>query len=324
MVHRCRAALCSRRGETLVEVLTAFALLLLFLSGFAASLHTAAALQQRAADTRARGRRLHHGAAPAVRRAARCAGRQRRVCVPGPGRGGGFHGRGCPARDGHCPGRSGGGQALYLPPLRRPRTVNRPPVLQRRGGATLVELLICLALLGALCALAAALVHPFAVQYARNPGRFPRADDRRYHCGRAARRSFQARGTLRLADAAQTAGEAGQVFAPAADPEGRSGAALEFGIPGGYFLLLDAGAVPQTALPQGGSVPEQAAGTLHRRYYAAVSEPGQGDSYVYHGPGGYVADGYADAFAGGFIWAMRWRCALRCRARPPARRAKPA
>ena len=53
MVHRCRAALCSRRGETLVEVLTAFALLLLFLSGFAASLHTAAALQQRAADTRA-------------------------------------------------------------------------------------------------------------------------------------------------------------------------------------------------------------------------------------------------------------------------------
>ena len=53
MVHRCRAALRSRRGETLVEVLTAFALLLLFLSGFAASLHTAAALQQRAADTRA-------------------------------------------------------------------------------------------------------------------------------------------------------------------------------------------------------------------------------------------------------------------------------
>ena len=53
MVHRSRAALRSRRGETLVEVLTAFALLLLFLSGFAASLHTAAALQQRAADTRA-------------------------------------------------------------------------------------------------------------------------------------------------------------------------------------------------------------------------------------------------------------------------------
>ena len=53
MVHRCRAALRSRRGETLVEVLTAFALLLLFLSGFAVSLHTAAALQQRAADTRA-------------------------------------------------------------------------------------------------------------------------------------------------------------------------------------------------------------------------------------------------------------------------------
>lgn len=53
MMHRCRAALRSRRGETLVEVLTAFALLLLFLSGFAASLHTAAALQQRAADTRA-------------------------------------------------------------------------------------------------------------------------------------------------------------------------------------------------------------------------------------------------------------------------------
>ena len=53
MVHRCRAALRNRRGETLVEVLTAFALLLLFLSGFAASLHTAAALQQRAADTRA-------------------------------------------------------------------------------------------------------------------------------------------------------------------------------------------------------------------------------------------------------------------------------
>ena len=178
--------------------------------------------------------------------------------------------------------------------------MNRPPVLQRRGGATLVELLVCLALLGALCALAAALVHPFAVQYARIQA-VSRAQMIADTIVEELRSDLlQARGTLRLADAAQTAGEAGQVFAPVADPEGRSGAALEFGIPGGYFLLLDAGAVPQTALPQGGSVPEQAAGTLHRRYYAAVSEPGQGDSYVYHGPGGYVADGYADAFAGGF------------------------
>ena len=152
--------------------------------------------------------------------------------------------------------------------------MNRPPVWQRRGGATLVELLVCLALLGALCALAAGLVHPFAVQYARIQA-VSRAQMIADTIVEELRGDLlQARGTLRLADAAQTAGEAGQVFAPAADPEGRSGAALEFGIPGGYFLLLDAGAVPQTALPQGGSVPEQAAGTLHRRYYAAVSEPG--------------------------------------------------
>ena len=53
MLHRCRAILRSRRGETLVEVLVAFVLLLLFISAFGASLRASGLLQRRADASRA-------------------------------------------------------------------------------------------------------------------------------------------------------------------------------------------------------------------------------------------------------------------------------
>ena len=317
MVHRCRAALRSRRGETLVEVLTAFALLLLFLSGFAASLHT----PQRCSSAR---RIPAPRPMPASRRCARRPARRPLCRTAAP--------RMCSgARTGRRLSRSrmsGARRSLprkkrrgtgAIPSTASPSPHSEPPARfaapRRRNAGRTARLP---ALLGALCALAAALVHPVCRAVCAHPGRFPRADDRRYHCGRTARRSFAgpgyaAPGRRRADSRGSRAG---------VRPGGRPGRAQRrrAGVrhPGRLFPAAGRGAVPQTAAAAGAAAcpnrrPVRCTGAIMRR----SPNRGRGTAMFTTAPAAMWPMATPTLLPVGFIWAMRWRCALRCRARPP-------
>lgn len=181
-------------------------------------------------------------------------------------------------------------------------------------GATLVELLVCLALLGLFTATAVALVRPVAALYSRMQSR-----SRAWMIADTLADALQAdllyaEGTLRLAEAAESEGEAARPFRPVQTPPGETpaGTAVEFRR-GGAYLLLDAGVTPETLVPDpdGGEGwtrrAAQPAGRLHKRYYRVRSEPAEGQSgtfYQYRLGGetgaAYTADACTDAFPAAF------------------------
>lgn len=181
-------------------------------------------------------------------------------------------------------------------------------------GATLVELLVCLALLGLFTATAVALVRPVAALYSRMQSR-----SRAWMIADTLADALQAdllyaEGTLRLAEAAESEGEAARPFRPVQTPPGETpaGTAVEFRR-GGAYLLLDAGVTPETLVPDpDGGVgwtrrAAQPAGRLHKRYYRVRSEPAEGQSGTFYqyrlgGENGaaYTADACTDAFPAAF------------------------
>ncbi len=200
-----------------------------------------------------------------------------------------------------------------------------PALLRSRRGATLVELTVCLALLGLFSVAAVALVRPFAEQFTRLQ-RLSRAQMIADTIVEELRADLlYAEGTLRLADAAADGGDPAGVFGPSGSQQaegygqGTTGSAVECMTSGNFYLLLDAGAVPETVVlreyeqPDGTLAqeritwPARSAGTLHKRYYSAASaaeNAGQAYTYTYRqsGEGGpyYTAYGYADAYADAF------------------------
>lgn len=174
-------------------------------------------------------------------------------------------------------------------------------------GTTLVELLVCLALLGTFGAAAVALARPLSAWYdrARQLARAQSIADTIVEDLRG--ELLYAQGTLRLTEAAPGPDDAGLPFLASQMPEG-TGTALEFRR-GGAYLLLDAGFVPETLVPADDAdtvQPARAAGYLHKRYYRVCydAENGAKPYYVYcHRDATgvfYRADACTDAYAEAF------------------------
>ena len=194
---------------------------------------------------------------------------------------------------------------------------------QGRRGTTLVELLVCLALLGVFSTVALALVRPLSAWYDRTR-RLARARVIADTIVEELRGELlYAEGTLRLAEAAAGDGDADRPFLTAQPLEG-AGSALEFRR-GGAYLLLDAGAVPETRVPAqdtGSLQPARAAGYLHKRYYrvrfSASDDPQPYYLYRNRDPTGvwYQADACTDAYAEGFymgnVISLRFAVADTC------------
>lgn len=158
-------------------------------------------------------------------------------------------------------------------------------LLRQRQGTTLVELVVCMLLLSVFTLAAVSLIQPCAQLFLRMQAlsRAQMVSDTvvDYLQGKL----LHAQGTLRLCDEG-TERAPGQVFAPAADPTGSTGSAVEFqlatnvereenevgrGDSAWAFQLIDAGYVPVTATTKagGGMVfgAGQPAGVLHERYF---------------------------------------------------------
>lgn len=175
-----------------------------------------------------------------------------------------------------------------------------------QSGATLVELMVCAALLGIFMVAVSVLIRPCAEMFI-NLQNLNRAqmiadtimDDLRGEL-------LHAQGYIRLCSAGTDEAGADKVFAQGAYDRG---SAVEFLTENGYFQLIDAGYVPQTQLRRGtgaqvqllDSVPPASAGQLHQRYFQAEEvSVDEAKKYCYYITEGYVARAWAAAYGEDF------------------------
>lgn len=173
--------------------------------------------------------------------------------------------------------------------------------MRQKRGTTLVELIVSAALLGIFCVAAIALVRPCAQIFLeiQNLARAQMIADTVVEKLRG--ELLHAQGALRFAD---VGADGTAVFDRSADRT--QGDAVEFLTPSGYFVLLDAGALPPMRLdaPTDGAEQEESparpAGTLHLRYYRPTADGSSPRGYSYRRGGDYTAydctQAYADRF----------------------------
>lgn len=175
--------------------------------------------------------------------------------------------------------------------------------LHERRGTTLVELIVCMGLLGIFCVALIALIHPCAEMFTRvqSLSRAQMVGDTVIDTLRG--EVLHAQGTIRFTDSDPTNPDT--VFGYNAVEKSSAGNAVEF-LKDGYYEVIDAGAVPTEYYRKQDApiVINGSTGTLHQRYYTKLSDSDtatyNGSYYLYKKGAAYAGYAYTNTFADGF------------------------